>query len=188
MVIRWRDPAGRCRIPLFFSQKGGTLRIFTALTVAVLLATTLVVTSFAYGSEKGARLSVTIPAIGIHKAAVGNSVSKEALDRGIGRHPETSLPWSKTPERNVYLAAHRIGVPGTKGHLMFWRLPDLDKGDRVILSGRGKEYRYRVTKSFVVTPQDRWVMGRMREKDMVTLQTCVGPSLSERLIVRAERV
>jgi sortase A len=41
---------------------------------------------------------------------------------------------------------------------------------------------------FVVDPSESWVMGQIRGRDMVTLQTCTGPGYSERLIVRAERV
>jgi sortase A len=41
---------------------------------------------------------------------------------------------------------------------------------------------------FVVGPTDSWVMGQVRGKDMVTLQTCTLPHLKKRLIVRAERV
>jgi sortase A len=40
----------------------------------------------------------------------------------------------------------------------------------------------------VASPEDSWVKSRVRGEDMVTLQTCVGPNFSERLIVRAERV
>ena len=133
-------------------------------------------------------LSLTIPQMKLFDEPVSNSVSRQALNGGVGRHPETSLPWSKTPERNVYLAAHRVGIPGTGGYLMFWRLPELKKGDGITLEGRGKKYRYRVTRVFVVEPGDRWVMGRIRDRDMVTLQTCTWPDISRRIIVRAERI
>ena len=33
-------------------------------------------------------------------------------------------------------------------------------------------YAYRVTGVFVVNPDDTWVMGRIRGRDMLTLQTC----------------
>ncbi len=49
-------------------------------------------------------------------------------------------------------------------------------------------YRYEVTDSFIASPEDSWVMDRVRNEDLLTLQTCVGPNFSERLIVRAERV
>ncbi len=43
--------------------------------------------------------------------------------------------------------------------------------------------------AFVVNPDDTWVMGRIRGRDMLTLQTCTPiPGFQKRLIVRAERV
>ena len=104
--------------------------------------------------------------------------------------PETSLPWSDTPQRNVYLAAHRLGYRGTWTRLVFYNLDKLEEGDRVVLKDRdGKAYEYRVSESFVVDPTDVWVMGQVEGRDMLTLQTCILiPSFDKRLIVRAERV
>jgi sortase A len=53
---------------------------------------------------------------------------------------------------------------------------------------QGRKYEYRVTEAFVTEPNDSWVMGQVRERDMVTLQTCTGPGFNKRLIVRADRV
>jgi sortase A len=66
----------------------------------------------------------------------------------------------------------------------------LSPGDEVLLRDRrGWTYRYRVRVSFVVNPQDTWVMGEVRGRDLVTLQTCTPiPTFDKRLIVRAERV
>jgi len=97
------------------------------------------------------------------------------------------MPWSQTPERNFYLAGHRLGWPGTRSRLIFYRLDELEEGDEVLLRRRGETYRYRVSESFVVRPNARWVTGRVRGRDMLTLQTCTPPDLDWRLIVRAER-
>jgi sortase A len=41
----------------------------------------------------------------------------------------------------------------------------------------------------VVGPADTWVMGEVRGRDMVTLQTCTPiPTFEQRIIVRADRV
>ena len=100
------------------------------------------------------------------------------------------MPWSDTPERNVYLAGHRLGWPDTGSHLIFYRLDELDRGDRITLRGReGETYDYRVIDSFDVEPDDRWVTGRVRDRDLLTLQTCTPiPTFEKRLIVRAERI
>jgi sortase A len=138
----------------------------------------------------GAIMGLTIGAIGIHNAPVFDSDDRQALTNGVAHVPETSLPWSPTPERNVYLAAHRMGYRGTWSRMLFYNLNKLDRGDTVLLKNRsGKAYRYRVSEIFITKPADSWVMGRVRGRDMVTLQTCTPyPTFEKRLIVRADRV
>ena len=59
----------------------------------------------------------------------------------------------------------------------------------MVLEGRGVTYRYRVTEKLVVEPTDSWVMGQVRGRDMVSLQTCTPiPTFEKRLVVRADRV
>ena len=142
-----------------------------------------------YELPDGAVLGLTVEAMGIHDAPVFDSVGAWALKYGVGHHPETSMPWSGGAQRNVYLAGHRLGFPGTASHLIFYRLDELGRGDEVLLKDRdGEKYRYRVTEVFETDPEDSWVMGQVRDRDMLTLQTCTGPNWSQRLIVRAERV
>jgi len=143
-----------------------------------------------YGLAPGAIMALTIKAIGIYKAPVYNSDSQWALANGIAHVPETSLPWSPTPQRNVYLAGHRMGYSGTWSRLIFYNLDKLKSGDEVLLKDRsGKAYRYRVSEVFLAESYDSWVMGQVIGRDMVTLQTCTPiPTFEKRLIVRADRV
>jgi sortase A len=142
-----------------------------------------------YELPDGAVLGLTVGAMGIHDAPVFDSVGAWALKYGVGHHPETSMPWSGGAQRNVYLAGHRLGFPGTASHLIFYRLDELGRGDEIVLKDRdGGRYRYRVTEVFEADPRDSWVMGQVRDRDMVTLQTCTGPNWERRLIVRADRV
>ncbi|MEJ7842189.1 MAG: sortase [Rubrobacter sp.] len=142
-----------------------------------------------YGPLDGAALGLTVKAIGLYDVPVLRSNTQGALDSGVIHARGTSMPWSPTPERNVYLAGHRLGWPGTGSHLVFYRLDELGEGDEVVLEGRDERYVYRVTESLVVGPDDTWVMGRVVGKDMLTLQTCTPiPGFDKRLIVRAERV
>jgi sortase A len=99
------------------------------------------------------------------------------------------VPWSDTPERNVYLAGHRLGWPGSGSHLVFYRLNELAGGERVTLRGpNGKRYDYMVLESFTVWPNENWATGGVRGRDLLTLQTCAPiPTFQKRLIVRAER-
>ncbi|QIN81786.1 sortase [Rubrobacter tropicus] len=142
-----------------------------------------------YDLPDGAVLGLTVKALGIHDAPVFDSVGERALAKGVGHHPETSMPWTEAPQRNVYLAGHKLGFPGTASHLIFYRLGELGSGDEVVLKDRdGRKYRYEVSESFEADPGDSWAMGQVRNRDMLTLQTCTGPGFSKRLIVRADRV
>jgi sortase A len=143
-----------------------------------------------YELAPGAILGLTIESLGLYDVPVLNHDGPQALNRGVVHVPETSLPWSQTPERNVFLAGHRLGWPGTGSHLVFYRLNELGDGEEIVLRDRdGARYRYRVIDTFVVNPTDTWVMGRVRGRDLLTLQTCTPiPSFDKRLIVRAERV
>jgi LPXTG-site transpeptidase (sortase) family protein len=137
----------------------------------------------------GAIMTLTIPKIGLRQAPVFSSADRAALNSGIGHVPETSLPWDDSSHRNVYLAGHRLGWPGTPARLIFYRLDELERGDDVLLEDDEHNlYRYRVSESFLVEPTDSWVMGEVRGRDIVSLQTCTLPDLDRRLIVRADRV
>jgi sortase A len=143
-----------------------------------------------YDLPAGAIMSLTMKSIGIYGAPVFDSVSPMALAKGVAHLPDTSLPWSDTPQRNVYLAGHRMGFRGTWSRMLFYNLDKLQKGDEVVLRDRrGRSYEYRVSETFLVDPDERWVTGQIRGKDMLTLQTCTPiPTFEKRLIVRANRI
>ena len=143
-----------------------------------------------YNLPPGAIMSLTINALGLRNVPVISSSSSRALDQGVIHLPGTSYPWSDTPERNVYLAGHRLGWPGTGSHLVFYRLNQLRGGERITLRDpQGGRYDYMVIESFVVGPEDSWITGRVRGRDLLTLQTCTPiPTFEKRLIVRAERI
>jgi sortase A len=143
-----------------------------------------------YDLPPGAIMAITIPSLGIQNAPVRDSDAKSALDKGVVHLPDTSLPWSDTPERNVYLAGHRLGWPGTGSYHIFYNLDELTGGERITLrGGNGKRYDYRVLESLIVGPKANWVTGRVSGQDLLTLQTCTPiPTFQYRLIVRAERI
>jgi sortase A len=143
-----------------------------------------------YKLPAGAIMGLTIEAIGLYNAPVFDSTSQWALAKGVAHHPQTSLPWSATAQRNVFLAGHRMGYRGSWSRMIFYNLDKLREGDKVVLKDRaGRSYRYRVSEVLVVDPTDSWVMGQVRGRDMLTLQTCIPiPTFEKRLIVRADRV
>jgi sortase A len=138
----------------------------------------------------GAVMGLTIHSIGVYNAPVFDSDSQRALATGVAHVPETSLPWSQSAQRNVYLAGHRMGFRGTWSRMIFYNLDKLKEGDKVVLKDRtGRPYEYRVSETFLAEPSDSWVMGQVRGRDMLTLQTCTPiPTFQKRLIVRADRV
>ena len=143
-----------------------------------------------YNLPQGAIMSLSINTLDLRNVPVFSSASTRALDQGVIHLPGTSYPWSGTPERNVYLAGHRLGWPGTGSHLVFYRLNELGGGERITLRDpQGGRYHYRVIQRFVVGAEDRWVTGRVRGRDLLMLQTCTPiPTFERRLIVRAERI
>jgi sortase A len=133
-------------------------------------------------------MSLTVEALGLYDVPIISSPSYEVLDRGLMHEPETSLPWDGGAGRNVFVAGHYLGWPGTASHLVFYNLDKLRRGDEVVLEDSGgRVYRYRVSESFEAGPEESWVMGQEVGRDMLTLQTCIPPLYEERLIVRADR-
>lgn len=135
-------------------------------------------------------MGMTVPALGIHDAPVRSSGRQAALDAGVVHVPGTSLPWDGGSQRNVYVAGHRLGWPGTGSFRIFYRLNELRSGDEVVLEDRrGRAYHYRVTERLVVNPGASWVTREAPGRDMLSMQTCTPiPTFEKRLIVRAERV
>ncbi len=83
-----------------------------------------------------------------------------------------------------------MGFRGTGSRLIFYNLDELREGEKVVLEDRtGRSYEYRVSETFLADPTDSWVMGQVRGRDMLTLQTCTPiPTFEKRLIIRADRV
>ena len=134
-------------------------------------------------------MTLTVEAIGLYDVPIISSPDLSVLDSGLMHEPETSLPWDGGAQRNVFIAGHYLGWPGTASHLVFYNLDKLGSGDEVVLKdSQGRTYRYRVSESFGATPLDSWVMGQEVGRDMLTLQTCIPPTFEERLVVRADRL
>ena len=142
-----------------------------------------------YPPRGDAELTLTIEALGVYDAPVIDSISEEALNNGIVHIPETPMPWEERQQKNVYLAGHRLGYDGSGSRLIFYNLDKLSDGDSIVLKDRsGNVYKYRVSEMFVVEPDAGWVLDPVRNRDMVTLQTCTYPTFENRIIVRADRV
>ncbi len=141
-------------------------------------------------------LWMSIPALGLYDNYVTNSAAESAMDYGAIKLPHTAFPWEDNA--NTYIAAHRLGWPGTASDHQFYNLPLLAEGDVIYLGDvNGTTYTYEVTEFKEITPDETWVTTPKPGRDMVSLQTCIetfgdywtmGPNWYVRYIVQADRV
>ena len=139
----------------------------------------------------------SIPALGLYDQYVTNTNDFSAVDYGAVKLPNSGFPWQKGA--NTYIAAHRLGYPGTASYHQFYDLPALQLGDIVYLGdANGTTYTYKVSGFKEIAPnQVAEVTGPQGGRDMVSLQTCIenygdywtmGPNWYVRYIVQADRV
>jgi len=141
-------------------------------------------------------LWMTIPDLGLYDNYVTNSNSEADMDYGAIKRVQTDYPWEDNA--NTYIAAHRLGWPGTASDRQFYNLPLLEYGDKIYLyDANGTTYTYEVTEIFEVLPSETWVTDSVPGRDMISLQTCIetygdywtmGPNWYVRYVVRADRV
>ena len=150
----------------------------------------------AMAAPSSTTMYLTIPAIGLYDIPVVDDISEAGLSQGAGHLPGTGFPW--IPGSNTYVAGHRLGYAGTPSDQVFYNLPALGVGDKVILTdGNGQSYTYAVSEALEVPPTDLSVTAPIPDRDVVTLQTCIedfgdywtpGPNWFARYVVRADRV
>ena len=139
----------------------------------------------------------SIPALGLFDQYVTDTSDYSAMDYGAIKLPNSGFPWQDGA--NTYIAAHRLGWPGTGSYHQFYDLPALQLGDIVYLGdANGTTYTYKVSGFKEISPsQAREVTGPQAGRNMVSLQTCIenygdywtmGPNWYVRYIVQADRV
>jgi sortase A len=141
-------------------------------------------------------LWMSIPALGLYDNYVTNTGDFSAMDYGAIKLPETAFPWQDNA--NTYIAAHRLGWPGTASYHQFYNLPLLSEGDVIYLGDvNGTTYTYEVSGFKEVRPNQTWITAPQAGRDMVSLQTCIenfgdywtmGPNWNVRYVVQADRV
>ena len=140
-----------------------------------------------YPPIQDAELTLTVEAICLYDVPVISSSSEEALDNGVIHVPQTPMPWEERQQKNVYLAGHRLGYPGTGSRLVFYNLDRLSGGDPDPPGPLGHGLRVPGERGLRGGPNADWAVDPVRDRDMVTLQTCTFPTFENRLIVRADR-
>jgi sortase A len=133
-----------------------------------------------------AALSLSAPTAGIQNDPVTNSIAEGVLATGAGKIPSTGFPWQSGA--NTYISAHVYGYPGTGSWQQFARVPNMGMGDPIYLTdSNGTTYEYQVSEILTVAPTDVWV-AESTGQNIVSLQTCVGPNWSQRMVVRGTLV
>ncbi len=112
---------------------------------------------------------------------------RKVLEKGVAQAKGTALPGEKGTS---YLFGHSSDSPWriTRYNIAFFRLPELKKGDIILIKRRGKEYKYKVSGEKTVWPNEiNYLLDT--KKTQLILQTCVpiGTSL-QRLLVFADPV
>ena len=142
-----------------------------------------------FAPHPGSEMTMSVRALGLYDAPVASSGRPEDLDNGLVRMPQTDLPWEEGDEKHVHVAGHYLGLEGTNSRMVFYNLHKLKKGDEIALKDElGQVYKYRVSEKFAAESRDSWAMGEVRDRDILTLQTCIPPDFGKRLLVRADRV
>jgi len=127
----------------------------------------------------GVDFAIRIPRLG-YFAAVKEGIDAGVLYSGPGHYPTTMWP----------------GDPGTVGvaaHNVYWiNFPQLTKGDEIEVETRYGVYRYRLTGSEVVNPDNRTVLVPYSDGYRLTLTTCwplwAGAFATQRYVIFAQQV
>lgn len=129
-----------------------------------------------YFENKSIRGLIEIPKIKV-VAAILEGADDSALKYAVGHYPGLGEPGKSG---NYVLLGHRNYV---YGHF-FRNLDKLEVGDEVKITVANNVYTYTVYESFVVKPEDVWVLEQTKDS-IVTMITCtpIG-TYEDRLIVR----
>jgi len=116
-----------------------------------------------------------------------SSVSSN-LKKGLIQIKGTSLPGETG---NTFITGHSSNYPwvGSQYNAIFALLGNVSIGDYIQLKYDNTNYIYRVTKKFVVSPNETAVMNSDDNSTILTLMTCtpVGTNI-KRLIVQADQI
>ncbi|HSH52473.1 MAG TPA: class D sortase, partial [Bacteroidales bacterium] len=121
-------------------------------------------------------LELEIPSIEL-KQKVLTETTDENLNIAL-----TQIKPNQTPgEGNFTIAGHR----GYRGNRHFRNLPNVQKGDEILLHTKNQTFIYSIVDSKVIEPTDIAVLEDQEEKSEITLITCT-ISGKERIAVKGE--
>lgn len=124
---------------------------------------------------------VVIPSLG-SETPVFHGTGKEVLTKGAGHVEGSSFPSDK---KNVHCVI--AGHSGLSTANLFTGLDKLKEGDIFLIKFLNKTYKYKIDDIQVVLPEKTEELVPVKEKNYVTLVTCVPYGInSHRLLVRGE--
>lgn len=124
--------------------------------------------------------TILIPRMGVDTAIL-EGPDEKTLNKGVWHLPGTSNP---AKGGNVVISAHRYKwrPPSTK---TFWDIDKMKVGDLITITWEGKKYTYKVTKSYIVTPDRVDILADTKEHKL-TLFSCTPKFTSKnRLVIEA---
>lgn len=132
------------------------------------------------------RFNLSIPALKIGKTDV--FVDTNDLSKGLTQLPGSALPGEKG---NLFISGHSaLNQFLAVKSVPFSKLPDLKKGDQVIIETSGATFIYEVVGFQVVNPSDLSVLQSPEDQGRyISLMTCVPPGLNfKRLVVLGKMI
>ncbi|MDD2823183.1 MAG: class E sortase [Candidatus Daviesbacteria bacterium] len=130
--------------------------------------------------------NIAIPSIKLEGAEV--FVDSNTFDNHLSHLPGSALPGEKG---NVFISGHS-SLPQffrqDNYKAIFSKLPDIKKGDLIVVTAGGQKFEYIVKGLTIVNPMETWVINPPDEAGRyLTLMTCVPPGLNtKRLTVLAK--
>lgn len=138
---------------------------------------------------------LNIPRIGVDAPFEERGIDANyKMEDPSGRDAVAWYPFKSLPNggENIFLAGH-LQLGGTPA--VFWNVPNLEAGDRLIISADGVEFHYAVISKELQTKEDSLsAVNDPVDSEVVTLMTCGGDYVPEtgdythRWIIRAARV
>lgn len=124
------------------------------------------------GDEIG---KITIPSLNIEGIIV-EGTDDEVIKHNIGRFQETSMPGE---EGNFAIAGHSSTIYNN----VFNNMDKINAGDEIVINALNGKFKYIVSESFVVKPEDTTVLNSFVGRKEITIVTCTNGG-KDRLIVK----
>lgn len=121
--------------------------------------------------------TLSIPRLRL-RMPIYRGITMNVFDAGMGYWPGTAKPGQLG---NMVIGGHRTG-----GSMALYHIDKMRSGDTIVVTARGKTYRYKVTGHRIVKPKDVWITKQSRRARTLTLFACHPlHSIAKRYIVSA---